>query len=173
MIHPKSQQTSQFFCPKFSSFSRIAGGQDLESAAESPLLTGRVLAQLAAEESYRKPPYMTAPGDLNHSPGIFSFFFFFFFFFFYICWFLRFRDGCCYLFYVLLYLFFFFPVGLPFWSPFLSAGLTGRLCIVAETAHDLKLRDGGVEGSVAREPCRHGMMFHKAAMIFMACIYIG
>ena len=32
-----------------------------------------------------------------------------------------------------------------------SPGLTGRLCIVAETARDLQLRDGGVEGSVARE----------------------
>jgi hypothetical protein len=28
---------------------QVAGGQDLESAAESPLLTGRVVAQLAAE----------------------------------------------------------------------------------------------------------------------------
>lgn len=70
---------------------QVSGGQDLESAAESPLLTGRVVAQLAAEEKYRKPPYVTAPG------------------------------------------------------------LTGRLCIVAETARDLQLRDGGVEGSVARE----------------------
>lgn len=70
---------------------QVAGGQDLESAAESPLLTGRVVAQLAAEEKYRKPPYVTAPG------------------------------------------------------------LTGRLCIVAETAYDLQLRDGGMEGSVARE----------------------
>ena len=33
----------------------------------------------------------------------------------------------------------------------LSSGLTGRLCIVAETAHDLQLRDGGMEGSVARD----------------------
>ena len=36
-------------------------------------------------------------------------------------------------------------------SPSWSAGLTGRLCIVAETAYDLQLRDGGMEGSVARE----------------------
>jgi len=70
---------------------QVAGGQDLELAAESPLLTGRVVAQLAAEEKYRKPPYVSAPG------------------------------------------------------------LTGRLCIVAETAHDLQLRDGGLEGSVAKE----------------------
>ena len=28
---------------------RVAGGQDLEKVAESPLLTGRVVAQLAAE----------------------------------------------------------------------------------------------------------------------------
>ena len=28
-----------------------------------------------------------------------------------------------------------------------TKGLTGRLCIVAETAHDLQLRDGGLEGS--------------------------
>lgn len=33
-----------------------------------------------------------------------------------------------------------------------TKGLTGRLCIVAETAHDLQLRDGGLEGSVAKEP---------------------
>ena len=30
---------------------QVAGGQDLELAAESPLLTGRVVAQLAAEEA--------------------------------------------------------------------------------------------------------------------------
>lgn len=70
---------------------RIAGGQDLRRAAESPLLTGRVIAKLAAEESYRKPPYVTSPG------------------------------------------------------------LTGCVCIVAEAAHDLGLRDGGPLGSVARD----------------------
>ncbi|CAJ1423166.1 unnamed protein product [Effrenium voratum] len=70
---------------------RVAGNQDLEKCAESPLLTGRVVAALAAEEQYRKPPYVTAPG------------------------------------------------------------LTGRICIVAETAHDLKIRDGGMPGSVAQE----------------------
>lgn len=70
---------------------RIAGGQDLRRAAETPLLTGRVIALLAAEESYRKPPYVTSPG------------------------------------------------------------LTGRVCIVAEAAHDLGLRDGGAPGSVAGE----------------------
>ncbi|CAE7511662.1 Rpusd1 [Symbiodinium natans] len=68
---------------------RIAGGQDLQRVAESPLLTGRVIAQLAAEESYRKPPYVTPPG------------------------------------------------------------LTGGVCIVAEAARDLGLRDGGPPGSAA------------------------
>ena len=31
---------------------QVAGGQDLERAAESPLLTGRVVAQLAAEAGF-------------------------------------------------------------------------------------------------------------------------
>lgn len=70
---------------------QMVGEQDLEKVAESPLLTGRVVAQLAAHEKYRQPPYVTAPG------------------------------------------------------------LTGRLCLVAEVAHDLALRDGGVAGSVAGE----------------------
>lgn len=70
---------------------RLAGGQDVASVAESPLLSGRVVALLAAQPGYRKPPYVTAPG------------------------------------------------------------LLGRICIVAEVAHDLELRDGGLKGTVASE----------------------
>ena len=70
---------------------RLAGGQDLNQVAESPLLSGRVVALLAASEGLRKPPFVTAPG------------------------------------------------------------LLGRICIVAELAQDLKVRDGGKEGTVARE----------------------
>jgi len=70
---------------------RITGGQDPERVGESPLLTGRVVARLAADRSLRQPPLLTAPG------------------------------------------------------------ITGRVCIVAEAAADLGLRDGGPAGSVAAE----------------------
>eukprot|EP00929_Paragymnodinium_shiwhaense_P102428 TRINITY_DN65611_c0_g1_i1.p1 TRINITY_DN65611_c0_g1~~TRINITY_DN65611_c0_g1_i1.p1 ORF type:complete len:509 (+),score=92.33 TRINITY_DN65611_c0_g1_i1:73-1599(+) len=74
-----------------SRINRITGGQDPERVGESPLLTGRVVSRLLAEEDLRKPPYVTAPG------------------------------------------------------------LTGGVCIIAEAAKDLGIRDGGAPGSVASE----------------------
>mmetsp|Transcript_102167 Transcript_102167/g.288589 ORF Transcript_102167/g.288589 Transcript_102167/m.288589 type:complete len:505 (+) Transcript_102167:102-1616(+) len=66
----------------------ITGGQDPELCCETPVLSGRVVAQLAANERFRAPPYIT------------------------------------------------------------TDGLTGRVCIVAEAAHDMGLRDGGPPTSI-------------------------
>lgn len=70
---------------------RITGGQDPQRVGETPLLTGRVIAQLAADQELRKPPYVSPPG------------------------------------------------------------LTGLVCIIAEAAKDLGIRDGGLPGSLAAE----------------------
>jgi len=70
---------------------RITGGQDPNRVGETPILSGRVICRLAADEKFRRPPYVTPDG------------------------------------------------------------LTGRICIVAEAAHDMHLRDGGLPGSVANE----------------------
>lgn len=70
---------------------RVTGGQDPYRVAESPVLTGRVIASLAASEQLRKPPIITDPG------------------------------------------------------------LTGQVCIVAEAARALGIRDGGPSGSAAAE----------------------
>eukprot|EP00931_Biecheleriopsis_adriatica_P093328 TRINITY_DN67070_c0_g1_i1.p1 TRINITY_DN67070_c0_g1~~TRINITY_DN67070_c0_g1_i1.p1 ORF type:complete len:460 (-),score=85.05 TRINITY_DN67070_c0_g1_i1:50-1429(-) len=74
-----------------SRINRVTGGQDPARVGESPLLTGRIIAKLAAEEKLRRPPLVT------------------------------------------------------------PAGLTSQVCIVAEAARDLGLRDGGAPGSVAAE----------------------
>ncbi|CAE8692687.1 unnamed protein product, partial [Polarella glacialis] len=70
---------------------RVTGGQDPARVGETPVLTGRVIAKLAAEAQFRKPPFVTGPG------------------------------------------------------------LTSQVCIVAEAARGIGLRDGGQPQSVAWE----------------------
>ncbi|CAK0873404.1 unnamed protein product [Prorocentrum cordatum] len=41
---------------------RVTGGQDPDRVCESPLLTGRVTARFAADQSVRQPPFITTDG---------------------------------------------------------------------------------------------------------------
>merc|ERR1719414_2935581 len=57
-----TEKIQELFRTNPSRIDRITGGQDPNRVGESPLLTGRVMARLAADTSLRKPPLVTQDG---------------------------------------------------------------------------------------------------------------